>query len=652
MCGLVAVLGQVPREPGELSALLKDMTGRIAHRGPDADGFCQLDEGRIGFGHRRLSIVNLGPDGNQPMTEAAGRVHVVFNGEIYNHETLRRELEAAGCPFRTTNSDTEVLIQGYLAWGWEGLLSRLHGMFAFVLWDVSEKRLFAVRDRLGIKPLYYARLGPDLVLASEIKAMAGHPEFRARMNDIACLDILNVLATPAPMTLFDGVFKLAPGEYLTAAHDGALRKVKWWTPPARPDPVPMDSGEVVERVRARLKEAVRTRIAGEVETSVMLSGGVDSSLVLAMAAEAGAKLRAFTAAYVNDPLNELEPAEDVASRFGLSHEVVEIEEDKAMAGTLSLMEGMDEPVADWACIPLDYLSRAVHQAGIKVALVGEGADELFCGYEAWGDFIREQKVWAALASAGRLGAGSALAASARLAAKLVPLDRLGLIGALDVAASAAKGRGRFRSGAESLRPLQAERLLRKDWQAGAPSMDPDASSSPLASLDDRLSGLPPSSHLQPAERFARMRARDLGFRLPELLLMRVDKVTMAHSLEARVPFLDHFLVEETLRLPPEAILQSGGTKPIIKAIARSYLPDHIIDRPKIGLGAPMAKWLRGPFGLEVRDILAAEAADPASPFDGAALDALLLRHRRDERDYSAYLWPVVNIALWRRKWLS
>jgi asparagine synthase (glutamine-hydrolysing) len=149
-----------------------------------------------------------------------------------------------------------------------------------------------------------------------------------------------------------------------------------------------------------------------------------------------------------------------------------------------------------------------------------------------------------------------------------------------------------------------------------------------------------------------MRARDIGFRLPELLLMRVDKVTMAHSLEARVPFLDHFLVEEVLGLPPETVLQSGGTKPIVKAIARDYLPDHIIDRPKIGLGAPMAKWLRGPFGLEVRDILAAEAADPQSPFDGAALDMLLLRHRRDERDYSAYLWPVVNIALWRRKWLS
>jgi asparagine synthase (glutamine-hydrolysing) len=652
MCGLVAVLGQVPREAGDFAGLLKSMTDRIAHRGPDADGFCQLDQGRLGFGHRRLSIVNLGPDGNQPMTEATGRVHVVFNGEIYNHENLRRDLELAGCGFRTTNSDTEVLIQGYIAWGWEGLLQRLHGMFAFVLWDARERRLFAVRDRLGIKPLYYARIGTDLVLASEIKAMAGHPAFRVRMNEIACLDILNVLATPAPMTLFDGVFKLAPGEYLTADASGGLSKIRWWVPPETPATPRMTFEDAVDIVHDRLKQAVRARIAREVETSVMLSGGVDSSLVLALASEAGAKLRAFTAAHVNDPLNELAPAAEIARRFGLGHEVIEIEEDKAMAGTLSLMEGMDEPVADWACIPLDYLSRAVHQAGVKVALVGEGADELFCGYGAWGDFIRERSVWSALAQAGRLGAGGAVAAATRLAARSLPLDRFGLIGAMDVAASVASGQGRFRSGAESLRPLQVQRLLKRGWQAGAPAHDPAMPPAPLHGLGDRLPGAPPSSDLSPDARFARMRARDLGFRLPELLLMRVDKVTMAHSLESRVPFLDHYLVEEVMRMAPQTILGPGGTKPVIKAIARNYLPDHIIGRPKIGLGAPMAKWLRGPFGLDVRDILAAETADPGSPFDAAALDALLLRHRRDERDYSAYLWPVVNIALWRRKWLS
>lgn len=652
MCGLVVLVGEAPRDPGAFRTLLGAMTDRIAHRGPDADGFAILDDGRVGFGHRRLSIVNLGADGNQPMTEATDRIHVVFNGEIYNHQQLRKELESAGHSFRSRNSDTEVLIQGFLAWGWDGLLSRLHGMFAFVMWDRQERRLFAVRDRLGIKPLYYAQFGGDLVFASEIKAMSGHPQFAARMNDVACLDILNVLATPAPMTLFDGVFKLAPGEYITTAPDQPLKKARWWSPPASPSGPPVAFGEAVERVRERLKHAVRTRIAGEVETSVMLSGGVDSSLVLAMAAEGGARLRAFTAAYVNDPLNEREPAAEIASRFGLGHEVIEIEEDKAMAGTLALMAGMDEPVADWACIPLDYIASAVHAAGIKVALVGEGADELFCGYEAWGGFVHEQGVWQGLASAGKLGAGAAVTAATRLASRALPLSRLGLIGALDVAASTVNGQGRFRSGAESLRPLQAARLLRLNWQARAPRSDPAGDGARLAPLEGRFLTDPPASDLPPAERFARMRARDIGFRLPELLLMRVDKVTMAHSLEARVPFLDHFLVEEVLGLPPETVLQSGGTKPIVKAIARDYLPDHIIDRPKIGLGAPMAKWLRGPFGLEVRDILAAEAADPQSPFDGAALDMLLLRHRRDERDYSAYLWPVVNIALWRRKWLS
>ncbi|MBI1393461.1 MAG: asparagine synthase (glutamine-hydrolyzing) [Alphaproteobacteria bacterium] len=651
MCGLVAILGQAPRESCALMSLLKDMTDRIAHRGPDADGFSTLDQGRVGFGHRRLSIVNVGPDGNQPMTETTQRVHVVFNGEIYNHEALRRTLQAAGQAFRTRNSDTEVLIQGYLLWGWEELLRRLHGMFAIVLWDASERRIFAGRDRLGIKPLYYAQIESDLVFASEIKAMSGHPGFRAQMNDLACLDILNVLATPAPMTLFEGVFKLAPGEYLTAQPGGPAKKVRWWTPPETPASTSTSFDQAVDQVGARLKEAVRIRIAKEVETSVLLSGGVDSSLLLALASESGAKLRAFTAAFVGDPLNESAPAAEISARFGLGHDVIEIEEDKAMAGTLALMEAMDEPVADWACIPLDYLAGAVHSAGVKVALVGEGADELFCGYDAWGNFIRERRVWSAISAAGRLGFGASIIVAARLASRALPLERIGLVGALDVAGAVAGGQGRFRSGAESFRPLQAERLLRRGWAARTPPADPASGANFFEPLGKRFGTPAASSELSAQERFVRMRARDLGFRLPELLLMRVDKVTMAHSVEARVPFLDHLLVEETLSLPADVVLAKGGTKPIIKAVARQYLPDHIVDRPKIGLGAPMAKWLRGPFGMEVRDILASEAADPGSPFDGAAVDALLLRHRRDERDYSAYLWPIVNIALWRRKWL-
>lgn len=651
MCGVVATVAARPRNEDRLGTILKSMTTAIRHRGPDAGGVSVLGGGRVGFGHRRLSIVNLGPDGDQPMRDASGRVTVVFNGEIYNHLALRAELEQIGCRFLTAKSDTEVLVQGYLAWGFGGLLARLHGMFAFVLWDEEEDRLLAARDRLGIKPLYYAQVGDELVIASEIKAIAAHPEFTVGMNHMAFLDVLNVLATPCPTTLFDGVFKLAPGEMLAARPGAPPIRSRYWHAPGGPSGWTGSRTELVAEVDARLAEAVRHRLADEVETSILLSGGVDSSLILAQAARAGVRLKAFTAAYVNDPLNELEPAARVAREFGFDHHVVEIDESKAMAGTLALMESMDEPIADWACIPLDYLSKAVGGAGVKVALVGEGADELFCGYESWTGFVHEAAIWRGLALAGRLGAGMAIDTTARLLARSLPLSRFGLKGALDVASAVGRGRGRFRSGAEALRPFQAEALLRPGWRAARPMPDP-AGDPLVAELETRLGTQPPSSDLDPSTLFARMRGRDLAFRLPELLLMRVDKVTMASSVEARVPFLDHHFVEFVMGLPPKRLFEGKGSKPLLKDVARRHLPADIVDRPKIGLGAPMAKWLRGKFGLEVEAILEAELSRPDTPFDARALRRLFHWHRAGRRDYAAYLWPVINLALWRSKWLS
>lgn len=646
MCGLVAIVRLRPEASLPPPEKLRAMTDALAHRGPDAAATQYLSDGRAAFGFRRLSIVNLGPDGDQPMSE--GDVTIVFNGEIYNHVELRKALEGEGCIFRTRNSDTEALLQGYLHWGPDGLLNRLHGMFAFAIWDGRTKELFAARDRLGIKPLYYAVLDGQLVLASEIKAIALHPAFTARMNDGACRDILNVLATPAPETLFDGVFKLGSGETLAVTRDAKLLKRRWWSLPDTPESGGPSREDAVAEIERLARRAVKARLAEEVEGCVFLSGGVDSSFVLGAAAEAGKPLKSFTAAFTGDPLNEAKEASLVARRFGSEHHVVEIEEGKAMAALTRLMSDMDEPIADWASIPLQFLANAVHEQKIKVGLVGEGADELFCGYPAWRGFIEERRLWR------RLSGAPGGEAAFRAVAAATPFKRFGLIGALDVASSVAGRRGRFRSGAEAMREAQADRILKKGALGAKCAADPCGGEASGRNLDARLAALGegyPDSAAEAGGIFANLRRRDLRFRLPELLLMRVDKITMGSSIEARVPFLDHYLVEYVARLPASLVLHGGGGKPLLKEVARKLLPPDIVDRPKIGLGAPMSKWMREGLKDEIRGVLEEEADDPASPFDGAALRALFARHVSGAKDYGSYLLPIVNIALWRRKWL-
>lgn len=664
MCGVLAFIDLSASLPALDEATVRHALDLMSHRGPDASGVMRLAQGKVVLGHRRLSIVNLGRDANQPMTDATATVAVTFNGEIYNHVRLRRDLEREGAIFRTNNSDTEVLIQGFMRWGWEGLLDRLHGMFAFVLWDGLSHRLLAARDRLGIKPLYYARVGGRLVLASEAKAIAQLPDLKLRMNRRACLDVLNVLATPAPETLFDGIFKLGPGKTLCVTPDGRVRKQTYWRPPQTATHRNVSANEVIHEITRLSREAVLDRVPDEVHAGVMLSGGVDSGLILGIAAQAGHRLKAFTARFEGDELDESTAARETARHFGCEHVTVDIDERNAMRTMLRLVQDMDEPIADWACLPLQYLSEAARGDGIKVALVGEGADELFCGYPTWRGFVREQFLWRSLAGTRDQRINALISRGARLLGARMPLRRFGLIGAMDVAASVAEGRGRFRSGAESMRPLQIARLLKSDWEVHDSAADVaddallDASSE--RSLDERLArqaGGYPDCILPAGDIFANLRRRDLAFRLPELLLMRVDKITMASSIEARVPFLDHRLVEYVVGLPESIVLQDVANalgclgKPLFRAAAASVLPASVVDRAKVGLGAPMARWLRGPLGAELECRALDDARCSDSPLSATAVRWLFERHRSGERDYSSYIWPIVNVALWRHRWL-
>ena len=667
MCGVVAFIDLAPRLRPLDDPTIRRAIDSLSHRGPDASGFLRLDGGRVVLGHRRLSIVNVGQDADQPMIDDSNRVAVTFNGEIYNHLELRRALERAGSRFRTANSDTEVLVHGFSRWGWEGLLERIHGKFAFVLWDAVGRRLFAARDRLGIKPLYYAMIAGRLVLASEAKTIAALPGFQPRMNDIACLDVLNVLATPPPMTMFEGVFKLAAATTLCVDEAGGLFRSRYWHPPIEPAVANVAFADAAAEVESLARAAIVDRLPNEVEAGVMLSGGVDSGFILGVAAQAGHRLKAFTASFPDDASDESAQARETAHHFGCEHVTVEVDEREAMATVLQLMQDMDEPIVDSACLPLQVLSARAKADGIKVALVGEGADELFCGYPAWRSFIHEGPFWRTLAALRRVHAGNAAAIALRALAGGLPFDRLGLVGAFDVASAVAIGHGRFRSGAESMRGLQVARVLKADWAPTTPPGDPaggDCAGSdrniPLCQQLASASGGYPDSSDSPGRIFRNLRRRDLAFRLPELLLMRVDKITMASSIEARVPYLDHRLVEYVLRLPeavvlgepPTTRLGGAGDKPLFRTAVSTILPAATLARRKVGLGAPVARWLRGPLGTQLQEIVLDDASTPLSPFDDRAVRRLFERHRSGERDYASYLWSIANIALWRRRWLQ
>jgi asparagine synthase (glutamine-hydrolysing) len=648
MCGIA---GMVHPSAAVDAGRVQAMADAIAHRGPDGSGLWRSPDGRVVLAHRRLSILDISAAAAQPMRTADGAVVVSFNGEIYNHAVLRRELESAGYRFVSDHSDTEVLLHGFRAWGIDGLLSRLSGMFAFALWDQERRRLHLVRDRIGIKPLYFARLAGGLAFASEIKALLTHPGLRRAVCRPALWHTLSFLTPPAPLTLFDGVFKLPAGWRLEVGEDGVLSAERWW----RPQASPWTGGDPVAALRRRLDSAVESHMAADVPVGAFLSGGVDSStLVALMSRLGGGRVSTFTVGFSDHThLNELTWADSVARTFGTDHHVVTIA-GSDMEGYLDeLIHSQDEPIADWVCIPLHFVSRQVRQAGVKVVLVGEGADELFCGYPSWVRWLGlHRRFW-----------------SPWRAVLPQPMRRL----AADLAGVAARARPKWGAHADLL-SRAADPAGELFW-SGAIAMwegqkrglvhDPAAFAGSSAAGDLAGLGLLPAGFLQPdgaavarallagdgGDQLARMTRGDLSLRLPELLLMRVDKITMAQSIEARVPFLDRDLVEFALGLP-SGVKLAGGPKGILKQAVRGLVPDAVIDRPKHGFGAPMSDWLRGEFGRRACSEIVASPLMAQLGFDVGAIRAMAEDHRAGRRDASLPLWVLYNITAWHRRWME
>ena len=596
------------------------MAARIAHRGPDDDGY--FHDGPLGFAHKRLAILDTSRDGRGPMFTDDGQVVITVNGEIYNFVELRQELEAKGHTFRT-RTDTEVILRLYQEHG-EGLLEYLNGMFAFAIWDLQARRLFLARDRLGIKPLYYTLDGEGIAFASEIKALLAVAD-RAPAVNLEMLDAyMSVGYVPTERTLFQGIEKLQPGWCLTI-EPGRLDLREYWD--LRPDPQEMSEEECVRQATDLLRDAVRIQLRSDVPLGVFLSGGVDSSAVVALMHEMGIRdIRTFTVAYDFGPAyDETRYARQIAEKFGTRHREVFVTPREFRDFIPSLVWHMDEPVTESAAISLYFVSRMARE-DVVVVLSGEGADEVFGGYPIY-KYMQTLERYRRLPAALRRGLinpalnllGGKWPKYTLLAEQSLHERYLGVSfyeTPLKESLYRPQVRNLFNGSAMS-------RLARR-WYEKTEGLDP----------------------------LLRMMYLDVKSWLPDDLLIKADKMTMASSLELRVPFLDHRLVELGGRIPSRYRIKGWSTKYILKKAMEPYLPHEILHRGKMGFPTPLALMFQDDLQGYVADVLTSDRFFDRGYFQPEVVKRLVAEHSSGRRDHHRVLWQLLVLEEWHRKFID
>ena len=631
MCGLAGVLSFRDSVFQVSSTYLKDMIDTMLHRGPDGEGIWISPDRHVGLGHRRLSIIDLSAAASQPMSNEDGSMWVVFNGEIYNHAEIRDELERiGGHQWKTDHSDTEVILHAYEEWGTD-CLHRFRGMFAIALWDGRRRELWLVRDRIGIKPIYYSVHHGRITFASEIKALLQDSQQERALDEEALYHFLSFLTTPAPQTLFKGIRKLPGGTWLRVREDGGIQESRYWDVLEHTEPLLNSSEEeIAERILHELRTAVQLRKVSDVPVGVFLSGGIDSSVNTALFSEGeSGTVKCFSIGYDGDYRtyqNELHYARRMASYVGAEYHERILTQDDLLEFLPAMVRLQDEPIADPVCVPVYYVSKLARDNGVTVCQVGEGSDELFCGYPSWKRRLRLQRLGSlplpgALKGVGLLGL--------RLAGRQEKREYEWLrrnVERLPI----------FWGGAEAFTEIHKRSLL-----------------SPR--LRKQFAELSSWNTLKPIrERFEEkaweksplqwMSFLDLNLRLPELLLMRVDKMSMGVSLEARVPFLDHKFVELAMSIPESVKTRGGELKLILKMSVRGLIPDELIDRKKQGFGVPVYEWFLDRLGEFARKELTSFCQE--TDFLSPAAVMQLLEQRDGER-----AWYLLNLALWWKQYV-
>lgn len=628
MCGIAgfadsAFSGRSGQTPQRLEAefnLVHRMCDVIRHRGPDDEGI-HVEPG-LGLGMRRLSIIDLA-GGRQPIHNEAQTIWVVFNGEIYNYRELRGELESLGHRFYTS-SDTETIVHAYEEWG-EGAFVRLRGMFGIALWDEPKRTLLLARDRAGQKPLHYTERGGRLYFGSEIKSLLAAGAVDPTLNLAALDHYLAFLYTPRDTSIFQGVSKLPPGHVLRW-RDGRAQISQYWQVDAR-ETFAGSEAEACEALREVLQDAVRSHLVSDVPLGAFLSGGVDSSAVVGMMARASSRpVQTFSIGFDDPAFDELEHARTVATHFGTDHHEFVVRPD-GLSILDQLIGHFDEPFADSSAIPTWYVSE-IARRHVTVVLSGDGGDELFGGYDRYLPHPR-------VAQFDRL-AVPGLRAAASLAWPMLPHGAKGKNFLRHVAKDAA---GRYLDSIAMFQPDERASLY-APGVAAAVSADSEAT---LARHFVRFDGLPHDS---------RMMRFDFETYLPEDVLTKVDRMSMAHSIETRVPLLDNRVIDFAATLPAHFKIRDGRRKHILKEALRPMLPAGILDRKKQGFGIPLGTWFRGGLTGLFSEVLDAPRTRQRGYFEPVFVSRLLKEHLAGGRDHTLRLWQLLVFELWHRQYLD
>lgn len=645
MCG-VAGYARLTASHAIDEQLLAKMHTAQAHRGPDGAGIWLSHELGIGLSHRRLSIVDTSAAGAQPMTNKDQSIIVCFNGEIYNHHVLRKELESYGYEYRS-NCDTETIVYAYQQWGID-CLQRFDGMFALTIVDAKRNELYLARDRIGIKPLYFSLTAGMLSFSSEIKALWQLPWLAKEINRQAVSHYLTFLVPPAPLTLYKNIYKLPAGHYLKLDAQRTVSCTQWYSVLAllpQHDAVFADSEQqCIETIRTLMQQAVGKRMMADVPVGAFLSGGVDSSLIVGLMAQHTDRVKTFNISFDTGQRDERFWARKVADHFKTEHHELVIDEQQAFSFFQTMVSMQDEPIGDCVSVPIYFICQLAKQAGVTVMLTGEGADELFCGYDTYAKYIAWDRVWRQTQTY--------IPATVRgCAAQLVTTCYQHMPARAALVHTWAQGQELFWSGATAFYDSWKQTLVHAydhdeyDYDQVVHQLLPGMKQTPdsheyVDYLRRQVVARNPKATI-----FTHMLYRELQHRLPELLLTRLDKMSMAASIEGRVPFLDHHMVKYALTIAQDMHLKNGVTKYLLKKACEGILPDEIIYRKKVGFAAPVATWFKkgSYFKPYFKELIHDKRQPWGDVLNLAAIDKLRIAHEQERGDFGYQLWVLQNL---------